>query len=239
MSQIWKAPIATPQELRILQFYVNGLKKETRFDCLDKNGFIGILEKCAATSTFDKFLADIDHEAKKQKYLGKYNFFQIIGISIDFDQRIRLFFILKGIEEQKAIEELKREWHEEIEIIRKCIDCYEHWTTAKENQDYFTLLCAKPHLLVFVPEPENEGPRMWPAKVLSVHHNGTVTIECFGDYLSADYKFEDCFLYSKTQEQKYKKMIAVCAKNRKIIKKREYRRSFLVSQNEIKRQFTG
>lgn len=76
MSRNWKAQIATPQELRILQFYVDGLKKETRFDCLNKNGFIGILSKCAATTTFDKFLADIDREAKKQKYLGKYILFK-------------------------------------------------------------------------------------------------------------------------------------------------------------------
>lgn len=128
---------------------------------------------------------------------------------------------------------MKKEWNEELENIRKCIDCYEHWTTAKENKDYFTLLCAKPHLLVFVPEPENEGPRMWAAKVMSVNHNGTVTIECFGDHLSADYKFEDCFLYSKVQEAKYKKMIAACANKRKIKMKREYRNSFLVSQSKI------
>lgn len=74
---------------------------------------------------------------------------------------------------------------------------------------------------------------MWAAKVMSVNHNGTDTIECFGDHLSADYKFEDCFLYSKAQEEKYKKMIAACANKRKIKMKREYRNSFLVSQSKI------
>lgn len=76
--------IATPQELRILQFYVNGLncKKENRFDCLKKNGFIGFLAKCAATTTFDTFSADIDREAKKQKYRGKYIFFKLLEFQL-------------------------------------------------------------------------------------------------------------------------------------------------------------
>lgn len=61
----------TSQEERILKFYVHERKDEERFDCLEKNGFFDILSKCAGTSSFNKFIADIDRVAKQQKYRSK------------------------------------------------------------------------------------------------------------------------------------------------------------------------
>lgn len=62
---------STSQEERILKFYVDERKDEEQFDCLKKNGFFDILSKCAGTSSFDKFLSDIDCVAREQKYRSK------------------------------------------------------------------------------------------------------------------------------------------------------------------------
>lgn len=73
MSRVLSAQNHTAQELRLLKFYVDGLQDEKRFDCLKKNGFLGVLSKCAArpTASFEQFLADIDHVGMEQKYRSK------------------------------------------------------------------------------------------------------------------------------------------------------------------------
>lgn len=71
---------------------------------------------------------------------------------------------------------------------------------------------------------------MWAAKVLSVNDNRTVTIECFGDHLRADYKFDDCFLYA---ESPAKKMNVLYANDKKFRMQKEYKRSFLVIQGQF------
>lgn len=74
MSRVLSAQKHTAQELRLLKFYVDGLHRETRFDCLKKGGFLGVISKYAARpiSGFDKFLADIDHVAEDQKFRSKW-----------------------------------------------------------------------------------------------------------------------------------------------------------------------
>lgn len=135
-----------------------------------------------------------------------------------------------GSKDYKAVQDLKKHWREEIEAIQKCVDCYEIWTTNETNKDYFTLVCTKPHLLVYVKEAEEDGPRMWPAKVLSINdEDKTVTIECFGDYLRADYAFAECFLYSDAQETARERANSKYSKNSKIVKQEEYKCSFPVS----------
>lgn len=137
--------------------------------------------------------------------------------------------IVGNSENHQAILNLKNDWREEIEAIRMCVDCYEIWTTNQTEKNYFTLVCTKPHLLVYVREAKVDGPRMWPAKVLSVNEiNKTVSIECFGDYLRGDYAFAQCFLYSDAQEIAREKANKKYAKNVNIGRQEDYKRSFLV-----------
>lgn len=102
----------------------------------------------------------------------------------------------------------------------------------EEDPNYFTLVCStKPHLLVYVQESAEDGSRSWPAKVLLVNDNDTVTIECFGDHLREEYNFDQCELYSDTNKDLRKKMEnAIKSKSRvnAITKKEEFVRAFKV-----------
>lgn len=124
-------------------------------------------------------------------------------------------------------------WYEEYENIRKCTDCYYYWLKheidPQSEPHHFTLLCSKPHLLVYVRESRKDGLRWWPAKVLSVNSNREkrVEIECFGDHLRAAYKFVDCILYSDTMED-LKKKAQIAMKSKNPVKNEEYKRAFKV-----------
>lgn len=105
--------------------------------------------------------------------------------------------IIEKSEKYEALAYLKRDWRRELDVIRKCIDCYVLWTEKDEDEDYFTFVCTKPHLLVFVKDSKESS--LWPAKVTCVNNDGmTVSVECFGDHLQAEYPFEQCYLYSDT-----------------------------------------
>lgn len=129
---------------------------------------------------------------------------------------------------QNAVKKLKEHWRKEIIEIRNCVDCYESFQTGEENENYFTLVCTKPHLLVHIKEAPDEGPRTWTAKVLSVNDNNMVTTECFGDHLGGQYKFGDCFLYSDEEQRKLEEANKKHAKNKKLGLQEEYARSFKV-----------
>lgn len=139
----------------------------------------------------------------------------------------------------KAARLLREEWRKEGIDIKKCIDCYYFWTTNNEdgrNNDYFTLVCTKPHLLVYVKESREDGSRKWPAKVLSVNGNKMVTIECFGDYLRGDYKFDECYLYSDAEKSlRTKAMDAEKSTNE--LKRAEFIRSFKVINIDLYRKW--
>lgn len=60
------------QDLRILKHYIGGLVEEKKFNCLKDSGFFDILSKPGSHSKIERFSADIDRVAKKQKYTSKY-----------------------------------------------------------------------------------------------------------------------------------------------------------------------
>lgn len=125
---------------------------------------------------------------------------------------------------------LQEHWHKELKDIRKCVDCYEIFTTNETDEDYFTRVCTKPHLLAYVKEAKHHGPRMWPVKVLSVaDEKKIVTVEFFGDHDLEDFTFDECFLYSDGQEIARKKANEKYSKDAEITKQDEYKRSFSVS----------
>lgn len=117
--------------------------------------------------------------------------------------------------------DLNKDWHREIEIIRKCVDCYHLWMSSEEDKDFFTKVCTKPHLLVFVKEAKGKDQRMWPAKV---------TIDCFCDHLGAEYLLDECLLYSDKLMESVEKSHKY-SKSTKIGKQEAYKRSFVVSKS--------
>lgn len=133
----------------------------------------------------------------------------------------------------KAAKELKVDWHKELKEIQRCIDCYYVYTTSEDGDDYFTLVCSQPHLLVYVQESECDGSRWWPAKVISVDGNSKVTIQCFGDHLRSAYKFVDCILYSDTEDDLRKKAEDArnAMKSKKLAMKKEYKCAFEVMKS--------
>lgn len=128
---------------------------------------------------------------------------------------------------------LKDEWCNELKEIQKCIDCYYSWLMSEYNDDYFTMVCTKPHLLVYVQESKKDGSRWWPAKVLSVNDDDNkVNISCFGDHLRADYAFDQCLLYSDT-EKDLRKKAEKAAKSKKQFHKAEFIQAFKVIKNYL------
>lgn len=79
----------------------------------------------------------------------------------------------------------------DIKSIKTCVDCFKYW--IKDRKNYFTRVCTKPHLLVFV---KITGYPLWPAKVMSI--NGKMAnVEFFDDHTQADIQLSKCFLYSE------------------------------------------
>ena len=124
---------------------------------------------------------------------------------------------------------LRKHWKIELEVIRMCVDCYFYWAMKKKNDSYSTKVCTKPHLLVYTQEPEEEGSRWWPAKVLSISKNNTVNIESFGDNLRSYCEKYECILYADTTEDILKKS-QKAVKSMNTYKKKEFVRAFKVEK---------
>lgn len=69
----------------------------------------------------------------------------------------------------------------------------------------------------------------------------TVIIECFGDYLRAEYKFEQCVLLAHTEADIHHK-VAEAQKSKEKFNKKEFIRAFkvmkIVSLSELKKENT-
>lgn len=127
-------------------------------------------------------------------------------------------------------EKLRDNWNEDLKCITCCIDCYYYWMIEEDNDDFFTLVCTKPHLLVFHQESEQDGSRWWPAKVLSDNGDGTVIVECFGAHKRTDCKLEQCILYADSEEELREKMEQAMKSKRKHNKK-TFQQGFAVMKN--------
>lgn len=71
------------QELKILKFYVNGIKEDVRFKCLLRTGFIDMLSKCAlgVDASFDKFSYYIDRVSGLQSFRCEMICLCLIGLN--------------------------------------------------------------------------------------------------------------------------------------------------------------
>ncbi|XP_031636697.1 uncharacterized protein LOC116349426 [Contarinia nasturtii] len=130
-------------------------------------GLRAISEKLGMYTNIDEYLTDIDNlvDSYLAKNPGNYH--------------------IKHITDQ-FLELCKRE----VKNISMCPDCYDIWLTSSSS-DYFTKVCSKPHLLVFVNLDDSP---LWPAKVMEL--NGTVvTVVFFGDHTQADILADKCILY--------------------------------------------
>lgn len=100
---------------------------------------------------------------------------------------------------KEVIDQLSELCHRDVRSIRTCPECFEYW--ANDPNDYFTKVCAKPHLIVYA---KAEGHKFWPAKVMSVNGN-LVNVEFFGEHSQADVPAKLCILYPKRRPVESKK----------------------------------
>lgn len=83
----------------------------------------------------------------------------------------------------------------EIYTIRLCHECY--WRANKHQDNWFTKLCTKPHLLVWA---KQKGFPYWVAKLMAVDcGKQTVDVQFFGGGHERLENFspKDCLMYSK------------------------------------------
>lgn len=90
----------------------------------------------------------------------------------------------------QAAKNLAKFVDEEIESIKKCIECYEK--AYKFPMESFVMPCDKPHLLVWAQAP---GWVFWPAKAMSVT-NGSIHVRFFEDHSVLNLPPTECFLFS-------------------------------------------
>lgn len=97
---------------------------------------------------------------------------------------------------EKAANGLQEISQSDAKGIEACAECVENWRNNRD--DYFTMACSTPHLLVFA--KLDEFP-YWPAKAMSLV-GGTVYVEFFGDHSHADVPPSNCQLYTKYKKAK-------------------------------------
>lgn len=102
------------------------------------------------------------------------------------------FFSTEDKTVKKAVNALLERCECDVKGIKTCADCFEHFII--DRNDYFTRVCAKPHLLVFA---KMDGYPFWPAKLMSIDGD-TANIEFFGDHTQNDIPLKKCYLYSET-----------------------------------------
>lgn len=88
---------------------------------------------------------------------------------------------------------------EEVLSIDTCADCYANAYIDSESRPWFTLLCAKPHLLLWA---KQRNCPFWTAKLLAVN-NDKVSVRFFGkSHGRANVPAIDCRLYSQINPSK-------------------------------------
>lgn len=85
---------------------------------------------------------------------------------------------------------------EEIEIIKKCAECYAN--SDKQPNNWFTMACSEPHLIVWA---KKMGFDYWPAKMMNIDGQ-LINVRSFNDHKYSDVPATNCFLYSATNPNK-------------------------------------
>lgn len=111
----------------------------------------------------------------------------------------------------EASKSLQEYLEEEIEIVRKCPECY--LNQHKYPTKWFTMTCKEPHLIVWA---KKVGFNYWPAKLMSIDGQ-LINVRFFGDHKPADVPANNCYLYSETNPNRsrnasyhYKSALKVC-----------------------------
>ncbi|XP_031636681.1 protein kinase C-binding protein 1-like [Contarinia nasturtii] len=127
-----------------------------------------------------------------QSKVQKYQYNDLEEFMDDIKQLSRCYnaHYPKTITIQNAVEALLDWCKRDVNSIQTCPDCFENYFVDEKN--YFTMVCTKPHLLVFA---QLENYPAWPAKVMKVEEN-VVNVEFFGDHTEDDVPFEKCYLYT-------------------------------------------
>lgn len=123
-------------------------------------------------------------------YLTFFNFQNIYLTGESFNYK--LCANISDEKEKKYAKSLYERCKRDVNSIKKCACCFSFWLT--DSTDFFTQVCDKPHLLLWV---KYDDYPYWPAKLMSV--DGTkVNVEFFDEsHSQADIDVEYCLLYSK------------------------------------------
>lgn len=81
---------------------------------------------------------------------------------------------------------------DEMFNIETCSECFVK-SSSKTKDDWFTKVCAKPHLLIWA---KLSGYPYWPAKAMGAYDD-VLNVQFFGEHERAFVPAKDCFLYSR------------------------------------------
>lgn len=102
---------------------------------------------------------------------------------------------------RKLAKKLKLCIDHEMDSSKKCSQCYSNATEYPD--DWFTMVCAKPHLIVWAKIQKNG--QYLPAKLISID-GSRVHVRFFPEHTSADLSASQCFLYSEEYPGKRKEL---------------------------------
>ncbi|XP_031636693.1 uncharacterized protein LOC116349423 [Contarinia nasturtii] len=172
-----QSDVSQQNQLRLLKFTLDYIMNARKFQCLKKP--LKTDDPTVTTVGLAKIAENFETYTSIEEFLG------------DINCLVRCYSLLFAKSNQKkAAESLSERCHRDVKSIQLCADCFEYWNTSRD--DYFTRVCAKPHLVVFArlnPYP------YWPGKLMSI--DGEIAnIEFFGDHTQADVPVASCFLFS-------------------------------------------
>lgn len=108
---------------------------------------------------------------------------------------------------------MKEKWRISMNV-EKCIDCWYISTNYSANPDCGTLVCTKPHLLVYVKEDISWGVRWWPAKLIKIiryrHINNLLYVRYFHWDFETVRAPDECVLFGDSEEDLCKKKQIAC-----------------------------
>lgn len=108
-----------------------------------------------------------------------------------FKSKKKLFPILDNRRITDATKTVSELCQREVHNIRVCAECYHIWLNSPI---YFTKVCSKPHLLVYVKLVDQP---YWPAKVMQANANDKfVNVVYFGEHSQENVLATNCILYT-------------------------------------------
>ncbi|XP_055306175.1 zinc finger MYND domain-containing protein 11-like [Sitodiplosis mosellana] len=190
----WRCPVCIRLEstknsdgkerLDMLPIMINRAFNDTKF---------GLLKLPLDGAKSNSLVNRIDLAGIKDKTYTYTSFFEFL---VDVQWIIHNCSVLFPVKHDmvKTAKSLAKYLELEIESVKKCAECYSNANKNPDTMAWFTVVCAKPHIVVWA---KLEGYDYWPAKVMFVDKK-LINVRFFGDRTEADVPAKKCFLYSDT-----------------------------------------